>query len=102
MKMQAKGDELTNAVDFITERFCKVDDALSRVRPEYKTKLHLSELVTIGCSTHSKAEGYARSIAVHTKGGPRLLMDFISIVARGEKGETDRYSTSVSPITAYL
>ena len=34
--------------DFITELYCKIDDALPRMAPHPQARLSLSELVTIG------------------------------------------------------
>jgi len=45
------------AIDFITELFCKVDDGLSHIRPEYETKLSISEIVTIGLLYALKGRG---------------------------------------------
>lgn len=37
-----------NIADFITELYCKIDDALPRMAPHPQARLSLSELVTIG------------------------------------------------------
>lgn len=65
-----------NAIDFITELFCKVDDELSHIRLEHEPQLHLSEIVTIGLLYAMKGRGprpfYRWLVANHKDMFPRL------------------------------